>query len=69
MSKEKLIPINSPEDNTEVLSVKVAVGEQVRRGSTLFTYKTDDGNSAVKSHLVGVVKEIAVKEGACINKQ
>lgn len=75
MSEKELIPIYSPIDNTQILSMKVAVGDQVQKGSVLFTYKTNTGESmgvadnVMKSHLVGVVREFSVEEGSCVGKQ
>ena len=64
------IPLSDPVE-AEIISLKVKVGERVCKGSNLFSYKVKNETSTTlfKSQVVGVVREVFVKEGDHVHKQ
>ena len=69
---QKLVPIVSPAgQEVDVVSVSVQEGERVQKGSPVCTYVTvqpsvDEAHwvqQTLKAHVVGIVRNVTVKEG------
>ena len=71
MSLEQLVGVYIASDEAEILSIKVTADERVRKGSLLFSCRNrnEAAEAVIKSTVVGVVKEVVVKEGTCVTKQ
>ena len=70
MSHEKhiFLPLSSSTE-AEIVSLQVVVGERVRKGSLLCSYKIgNEPNQSIKCSLVGFVREVMVKEGDVIRQ-